>query len=513
MNHPGSNLPPLMCSATETPCVKMPPLNPIGKPMVPQTAVCPACVDRRAFLTALAGAVSAAGLMPFGTMGALAAAQTATGVKPRIRLVFSHHRDDARGKQSEAGWPFLGYDCAGKKKELLAKLQQSCPGIEFAPATAYSAEDAKKILEADKEVDGYLAYMIGGWAAAGQTIAAAGRPVIYAGDLYGASGEFLVAVAEARHKGLRAVGVTSSRFDDVVHALRCFETIKKLQAARILVVGAPAGPVGKAIEETFGTKVISIDFPGINAAFAQADRARARELARGWIRKAQRVVEPTHAEIEKSAAMYLAMRSLMDQYQAQAITINCLGGFYSGHMEAYPCLGHFQLNNDGSVGACEADLQSTLTMLLMGYLVRRPGYISDPVIDTATNRVVYLHCVAPTKVFGPEGSANPYHIRSHAEDQKGASIRSLLPLGHLTTTLQIAPVRREIIFHQAKTVANVDDPRSCRTKLAAEVKGDIEKLLTQWDLWGWHRVTFYGDHRLALSQMSALLGFKLIEEA
>jgi len=152
-------------------------------------------------------------------------------------------------------------------------------------------------------------------------------------------------------------------------------------------------------------------------------------------------------------------------------------------------------------------------MLLMGYFVRRPGYISDPVIDTATHQVIYVHCVAPTKVFGPEGPANPYHIRSHAEDQKGASIRSLLPLGHLTTTLQIAPTRREILFHQARTVANVDDPRSCRTKLAAEVKGDIDKLLTQWDLWGWHRVTFYGDHKLALSQMSALLGFRLNEEA
>ena len=478
-----------------------------------QHAGCPACVDRRAFLTVLAGAAGAAGLMPLGTGWALAAPQKPAGAKTRIRLVFSHHRVDAQGKQSEAGWPFLGYDCAARKHELQAKLEQSCPGIEFFPATALSAEDAKKILEADKEVDGYLAYMIGGWATAGQTIAAAGRPVIYAGDLYGASGEFLVAAAEARRKGLRAVGVTSSRFEDLVAALRCFETMKALQAARILVVGAPAGGLGKAIEETVGTKVIAIDFPEINAAYAQADRLRAHELARRWIKKAQRVVEPTPAEIEKSAAMYLAMCSLMEKHQVQAITINCLGGFYGGHMAAYPCLGHCQLNDDGSVGACEADLQSILSMLLMGYLVHRPGYISDPVIDTATNRVIYLHCVAPTKVFGPDGPTNPYHIRSHAEDQKGASIRSLLPLGHLVTTLQIAPTRREIIFHQAKTVANVDDPRSCRTKLAAEVQGDIQKLLTQWDLWGWHRVTFYGDHKLALSQMSALLGFKLIEEA
>ncbi len=480
-----------------------------GIPAVPGGA----CVNRRTFLTTLAGAAGAAGLLPCASGSLLAASPAPAGVKTRIRLVFSHHRIDAQGRQSEAGWPFLGYDCEGRKKLLLAKLQRGCPGIEFLPATAYSAEDAKKLLEADSEVDGYLAYMIGGWATAGQTIAAAGRPVIYAGDLYGASGEFLVATAEARHKGLRAVGVTSSRFEDVVDALKCFETMQKLKAARILVVGAPAGGVGKAIEEVFGTKVVSVDFPEINAAYAQADRARARDLAHAWVRKAQRVIEPTRAEIEKSAAMYLAMRSLMDTHRAQAITINCLGGFYGGRMEAYPCLGHCQLNDDGAVGACEADLQSTLTMLLMGYQVGRPGYISDPVIDTATNRVIYLHCVAPTKVFGPDGHANSFHIRSHAEDGKGASIRSLLPLNQIVTTLQTSPTRREIILHQAKTVANVDDPKSCRTKLAAEVKGDVQKLLTQWDLWGWHRVTFYGDHKLAVTQLATLLGFKLIEEA
>jgi hypothetical protein len=211
--------------------------------------------------------------------------------------------------------------------------------------------------------------------------------------------------------------------------------------------------------------------------------------------------------------MFLALRTLMERNQAQAITMNCLGGVYSGQTHAYPCLGFFQLNNDGFVGACEADLQSTITMLLMNYLVGRPGYISDPVIDTATNRVIYIHCVAPNKVFGPDGPTNRYDIRSHAEDRKGAAVRSLMPLGHLTTTLELAPTRRQAILHQAKTVANVDDERSCRTKLAAEVKGDIRKLLTEWDHWGWHRVTFYGDHKRAVEQVCTLLGFSVTEEA
>ena len=171
----------------------------------------------------------------------------------------------------------------------------------------------------------------------------------------------------------------------------------------------------------------------------------------------------------------------------------------------------FQFNNDGLVGACEADLQSTITMLAMTTLVGRPGYISDPVIDTSRNQIIYAHCVAPSKVYGPSGPANPYHIRDHSEDRKGAAVRSLMPLGEITTTLKFHPVQKEVVVHQGKTVANIDEDKACRTKLAVEVK-DIYKLMGQWDRWGWHRVTFYGDYRRQVENISSLLGFKVVEE-
>ena len=143
---------------------------------------------------------------------------------------------------------------------------------------------------------------------------------------------------------------------------------------------------------------------------------------------------------------------------------------------AYPCLGFMQLDNDGLVGACEADQRSTITKLLMTYLVGRPGFISDPVIDTSKNQIIYAHCIAPTKVFGPDGPSNPYHIRSHSEDRKGACNRSLMPLGQMITTIQFDHNKKQVIFHQGKTVANVDEDKACRNKLAVEVKGDIYKL-------------------------------------
>ena len=118
-----------------------------------------------------------------------------------------------------------------------------------------------------------------------------------------------------------------------------------------------------------------------------------------------------------------------------------------------------------------------------------------------------------TKVDGPKGAANPYQIRTHSEDRKGASMRSLLPLGRMTTTIQMDPVRKEILIHQGKAVANIDEDRACRTKLAVEVKGDIDKLLNFWDQWGWHRVTFFGDLKQPVQALAETLDYKVVEEA
>ena len=62
-------------------------------------------------------------------------------------------------------------------------------------------------------------------------------------------------------------------------------------------------------------------------------------------------------------------------------------------------------------------------------------------------------------------------------------------------------------------MANDPDDRACRTKLCAEPVGDIEKLFAEWDEWGWHRVTFYGDLKEPVHALADALGWKVVEEA
>jgi hypothetical protein len=88
-----------------------------------------------------------------------------------------------------------------------------------------------------------------------------------------------------------------------------------------------------------------------------------------------------------------------------------------------------------------------------------------------------------------------------------------MPLGEMTTTIQFDHKKKQVIFHQGKTVENVDEDKACRTKLAVEVKGDVYKLLDYWDQWGWHRVTFYGDLKRPVYNIATLLGFEVVEEA
>jgi hypothetical protein len=468
---------------------------------------CP--LTRRQFIGGCAGC--AASLSAFSALNAFAAGSAGprppSGPKAKVKIVFTHINPDT------PTWPNIGYDYEGRKKEIIKKLSKGCPDIEFLPVSAANAQEATKIVEADEGIDGYLVYMLGIWTGAPQVIAATGKPTIFVDDLYAGSGEFLIAYSAAKRKGLKVAGVSSNKIEDVIAAAKCFECIKKLQQSAILRVGSGFGCSEKGVQEVFGTKVIPVNFEPLNALYAKADSNEAKKWAKKWMGEANKVIEPSRAELEKSGAMYLAMSELMAQNKAQAITINCLGGFYGGHITAYPCMGFFQLNNDGFVGACESDLTSTITMLLMTYLTGRPGYISDPVIDTSTNQIIYAHCVAPNKMYGPDGKSNPYDIRDHSEDRKGACVRSLMPLGEMTTTVEFNPDTKKVVFHQAKTVANIDEDKACRTKLAGEVVGDIDKLLSYWDQWGWHRVTVYGDLKYPVQHISALLGFEVVEEA
>lgn len=459
--------------------------------------------------------------------------------------------------QTKPDWPNIGFDFKPFMEKINTTLAAKFTDFEFIPALATGPEDAEKIASQDitEKIDGYIVYQMNCWNQVVQAIAKTGKPVIYADFQFGGSGGFLVYNAAFLRQNSGNVGfVASSRPEDLLAAVGCFniirkggtpsdfvtavtdlrirstrapgnytltanniqsisaeETIRRLKKSKILAVRDQK--MEKA-EPIMGIPLEYIPFSEVNDAWSKANKDETAGIVERWKKSALEIVKVPDDTLMTSAAMYLGMKSVLRQHEANAITVNCLGGFYGGHIHAYPCLGFHELNNEGLIGACECDVRSTATMLTFSTMTNgRPGFISDPVIDTSKRQIIYAHCVAPNKIFGPGGATNPFRIMTHSEDRSGASVQSILPVNYITTTLEIKRESKEILFHQAVAVDNDPDDRACRTKLCAEPLGDIEKLFTMWDNWGWHRVTFYGDLKEQVHSFADATGWKVTEEA
>ena len=169
-----------------------------------------------------------------------------------------------------------------------------------------------------------------------------------------------------------------------------------------------------SIRQQFGTSFAYPAMQDLKAAFESSGRLRkARQDGRRLsLRRPCAWWSLPKPEIADSMRLYLGMAEFMRQEKANAIAIDCLGGFARGELPAYPCVAFSKLNDAGLFGVCESDLPSTMTQLLVTSFSGMPGFVTDPVFDTSRNEVIHAHCVAATKLAGIRGAASPYLIRS-----------------------------------------------------------------------------------------------------
>jgi hypothetical protein len=502
--------------------------------------------NRRAFLKTCATATLAGALHPIAQ-----ASDQSQRPKVRVALVFLSNSADREI------WPYPGFDTEKRHRQILQLLTEGCAGVEFVPVVVSNPAEVEKAVAMRESVDGYLIYCVTlAWPLTGclPQIGKLGKPTLVADEFLGGCGMFLVGCAQMGHQNIPAGAISSTRMEDLVAVARLFagirkpgttpesfarqceaayrqtfptahdtkcrddkltlteigECVKRLKQSRFLVLGA--GSVGQE-HDFLGAKGIYLGFEDLQASYDKINPDQAAEWAGRWSSQAEKVFDCTPEAIKKAGAVYLAMQTLLKRHGTDSITMNCLGGFNSGHLPAYPCLGFMQILNDGGQGVCEAMPDDTLSMLMARILTGRPGYVSDPALDTSQNRIVYAHCMATTKPFGPDGARNPYRIRTlHNLDPRGTCPQSFLPEGYMTTSFRTNVAQKQMVIHQAKAVGNLDADRGCRVQLVGEVRGDIGKLFHEWDRFGWHRVTVYGDLLEPLTEFGRTLGLEIIQE-
>ena len=127
----------------------------------------------------------------------------------------------------------------------------------------------------------------------------------------------------------------------------------------------------------------------------------------------------------------------------------------------------------------------------------------------------------PTRMCGSASERLPFSIRTHRDDNQGASLEVFMDrdLGRKVTWAKLANLDTMLVT--AGTITEICDfeDRGCRTQLVAQVD-NARQLYQNWGagvlpddmMTLLHRVLYYGDLRDSIQDLSALLGLKVIVE-
>lgn len=463
-------------------------------------------ISRRAFIGSSAAGIAAACTASALTEAPATRPAALADMPTRIRKIFL--------AKPVPTWPKPDLDVQDEIRRLNAQLAAQAGGLRGialeggdlfrvlgdVPATAAELghPDGLLIFNLTSTVGGLLS-----------KLTATGLPAILFAQPY--SGHDWSYVAELQQKGHRVMCLATSDYGEIAGACRMVRTIHLLRNSRILYVNTRAYPKEEAeiIRAQLGPEIVWIRPDRIDEAYRATAEAEVNTEADEWMSRALKVVEPGRKDIADAGRLYLALRRIMREEGATAVTINCLGMFKARQLPAYPCLAFSKLNDVGLAGVCEGDIPSTITQLMFLYAFGIPGFVSDPVVDTASNTVIHAHCVSATRMDGPAGEQAPYIIRSHMEDNAGASLQVKMRVGQVITMAKLRGADTMLISTGTIT-DNPESDRGCRTKITTKV-ADARRIMRNYS-GGLHRVIFYGDRVNAIKDLASMMKLNVVEE-
>lgn len=278
--------------------------------------------------------------------------------------------------------------------------------------------------------------------------------------------------------------VSEQMFRDLVDKVKLIRALKRMKSERILTVtnsqfvNVVYGDVLKnppvdynemvlgAIDEVFGTQVTKI---GTKEVVEDEDILRlwndeseeANEIAQRWIRKAKKMTNTIESEVVRSAKVYLAMKMLMEKYNAASMAFHIRTLVKNPRRDEYvtPALATSEFQLENVVAKCQSHLNIVLSEMLLQYAYGRPSMLGDYSVDTYNNVSVVQHCEGPWNPWGDERRV-PYILTDHRErrvrerSQAGVSAASwvLYPGDEPVTMWQVDVLSKQVLVHTGTSV-------------------------------------------------------------
>jgi len=446
----------------------------------------------------------------------------------------------AKPKEEEKplmAWPLYNYDPAIEISKLQMESdkwsQKADINAEFViKKWIKSNEDLRELKRQASDIDGVIVYILTtslNYNLLFETIKELNKPTLAFTKPYHSLA--WPELASLQKEGLPILSISSSNEADLFSGLRALHAYIQLKGSKVLVISTPEEIsletlhqsdiyVGdRAYNEKYYKKVLEfldlefVDYRDFVEIMENIPDEEAEAIAKSlkenayWIREGV-----TDDKLLDAVKVYLAMKKLIKEKKADAITMNCFTILLRdiNALPVTPCIALSLLNDEGIPAACEADLNSMIMQILFNHLAKKPSWIVDPVIDFNDNIVVHAHCTAPTKMKGYTEEGEPYAIDTHDESGKPATIRTKMSIGQTITGAQISSDFTKLIAHKAVIENTPIIDIACRTKVEFKIE-DAKKYLWNY-LSPLHRVVVYDDLLKELEYISRFMGLEFYLE-
>jgi len=472
---------------------------------------CPLHVGRRKFLCSMGASALAfkMGLLDFASelFGAEPAAAPASAQKPVVHAVFLHPKTD----KYWMGWPGACYDLKASRALYTRTMTEAAAkiGVDLKvhaePLHDRALVDAFLGQVKQSPPDGVILTCMSlnsAWGDINHFCASKGDVPTIVFSPMGTS--FTGHLGGTRNAPRTFCGATQD-VGWLATALRMLRTMWDMRNTRLCIitgnetVDRPLAPLGTTLHYIPRSR-----FPEELKKVQDSDEAK--QLAEFFKKEAKSVAEPKAEDILNAARNYVAARRILEAEKCQGISMDCLGLVGSRIIPCPPCMAWLQLNDEGSVGCCEADTGAAISLLLTARLFGRPGFMQDPAPNTVNNTLMGAHCSCPTKLDGFDKPHDPFILRSHSESDIGVSPQVLWRIGQPVTVMKFGGPG-SMVVGTGKVVRNIDTPPSggCRTSCELELDGVADARDTK----GFHQLFIYGKLEWELRAYGQLAGIQV----
>jgi L-fucose isomerase-like protein len=158
----------------------------------------------------------------------------------------------------------------------------------------------------------------------------------------------------------------------------------------------------EALARRLGLEVIQVELADILEATKTADSDQVDRLEQGLRARLDGLQELDRAAVRKTLGGYLALRQLAETERLAGLAVRCWPEFFT-ELGCAACGAMSMLSDELTPCSCEADVNGTITQLILQWLSGEPAFGTDLVsIDTEKDEVVLWHCgLAPLSMADP----------------------------------------------------------------------------------------------------------------